>query len=111
VKLDALHGNMVPTGVTILLGLCIPPYRGRGESAKPGLLYPFVWIPYCDHGSMVLAGVIVLLGLCIPPCRGRGESAKPGLWHPFMWIPCCDIVIEKAGSQCRVGSIASDLEY
>jgi hypothetical protein len=34
--------------VTVLLGLCNPPHRGRGELAKPGLLYPLVWIPCCD---------------------------------------------------------------
>jgi hypothetical protein len=35
-------------GVTVLLGLCNPPRRGRGEPAKPGLLDPLVWIPCCD---------------------------------------------------------------
>jgi hypothetical protein len=25
-----------------------PPRRGHGESAKPRLLYPLVWIPCCD---------------------------------------------------------------
>jgi hypothetical protein len=34
--------------VTVLLGLCNPPRRGHSESAKPGLLYPLVRIPYCD---------------------------------------------------------------
>jgi hypothetical protein len=48
VKLDALHKSVVPTGVTILLGLCNPPRRGHGERAKPGQLYPFVWIPCYD---------------------------------------------------------------
>jgi hypothetical protein len=48
VKLHALHRSVVPTGVIVLLGLCIPPRRGRGEPAKPGLLYPLVWIPCCD---------------------------------------------------------------
>jgi hypothetical protein len=47
VKLHALHGSVVPTGVTILLRLCNPPHRGRGGPAKPGLLYPLVWIPCC----------------------------------------------------------------
>jgi hypothetical protein len=51
VKLDALHGSVVPTGVTVLLGLCNPPRRGRGELVKPGLLYPLVWIPCCDTVS------------------------------------------------------------
>jgi hypothetical protein len=48
VKLDALHKSVVPAGVTVLLGLGNPPHRGRGEPAKPWLLYPHVWIPYCD---------------------------------------------------------------
>jgi hypothetical protein len=39
------------TGVTFLLGLCSPAHRGRGEPAKPGLLYPLVWIPCCDAVS------------------------------------------------------------
>jgi hypothetical protein len=43
-----LHGSVVPIRVTILLGLCNPPRRGRGELVKPGLLYPLVWIPCCD---------------------------------------------------------------
>jgi hypothetical protein len=48
VKLHALHESVVPAAVTVLLGLCNPPWRGRGEPAKPGLLYPLVWIPCCD---------------------------------------------------------------
>jgi hypothetical protein len=48
VKLHALHGSVVPTGVTVPLGLCNPPRRGHGELAKPGFLYPLVWIPCCD---------------------------------------------------------------
>jgi hypothetical protein len=32
----------------VLLGLCNPPRRGRGEPAKPGLLYPLVWNPCYD---------------------------------------------------------------
>jgi hypothetical protein len=39
VKLHALHGSVVPIGVIVMLGLCIPPRRGCGEPAKPGLLY------------------------------------------------------------------------
>jgi hypothetical protein len=35
---------VVPAGVTVLLGICNPPHRSHGESAKPGLLYPLVWI-------------------------------------------------------------------
>jgi hypothetical protein len=45
VKLHALHVSVVPVGVTVLLGLCNPPRQGCGEPAKPGLLYPVVWIP------------------------------------------------------------------
>jgi hypothetical protein len=45
VKLYAVHGSVVPIGVTVLLGLCNPPHRGCGEPAKPGVLYPLVWIP------------------------------------------------------------------
>jgi hypothetical protein len=51
VKLHALHRTVVPVGVTVLLGLCNPPHRGRGKAAKPGLLYPLVWIPCCDTVS------------------------------------------------------------
>jgi hypothetical protein len=53
VKLHALHESMVPAGVTILLGLCNRPRRGRSEPAKPGLLYPLVWIPYYDIVSWI----------------------------------------------------------
>jgi hypothetical protein len=53
-KLHTLHGNVVPGGVTIILELCNPPRRGRGEPAKPGLLYPVVWIPSCDTVSELL---------------------------------------------------------
>jgi hypothetical protein len=31
-----------------MFGLGNPPRQGRGELAKPGLLYPLVWIPCCD---------------------------------------------------------------
>jgi hypothetical protein len=51
VKLHALHGSVVPAGVTILLGHCNPPHRCHGEPAKPRLLYPLVWIPCCDTVS------------------------------------------------------------
>jgi cytochrome c biogenesis protein CcdA len=37
-----------------MLVLCNSPRRGCGEPAKPGLLYPFVWIPCC---GIVFAGV------------------------------------------------------
>jgi hypothetical protein len=51
VKLHALHGCVVPAGVAVMLGLCNPPRQGRGEPAKPGLLYPLVLIPCCDTVS------------------------------------------------------------
>jgi hypothetical protein len=54
VKFHALHESVIPTRVTVLLGLCNPPRRGCGEPVKPGLLYPLVWIPYC---GIVFAGV------------------------------------------------------
>jgi hypothetical protein len=52
-KLHALHGCVVVAGVTVLLGLCNPPRRGRGEPAKPGLLYPLMWIPCYDTVSEI----------------------------------------------------------
>jgi hypothetical protein len=48
VMLHALHESVVPAGVIGLLGLSNPPYRGHGDPAKPGLLYPVVWISCCD---------------------------------------------------------------
>jgi hypothetical protein len=54
VKLHTLHESVVPAGVSVLLGLCNPARWGRGEPAKPGLLYPLVWIPCCDIVSEVL---------------------------------------------------------
>jgi hypothetical protein len=51
VKLHALHKSVVPAGVTVLLGICNPPHRGRGEPANPRLLYLLVWIPCCDTVS------------------------------------------------------------
>jgi hypothetical protein len=54
VKLNALHGSVVPVGVTVMLGLCNPPLRGCGKPDKLGLLYPLVWIPCC---GIVFAGV------------------------------------------------------
>jgi hypothetical protein len=51
VKLHALHESVVPAGVTVLLGLCNQPRRGRGEPAKLGLLYLLVWIHCCDTVS------------------------------------------------------------
>jgi hypothetical protein len=54
VKLHALHKSVVPTGAIFVLGLCNPQRRGRGEPAKPALLYPVVWIPCCDTVSEIL---------------------------------------------------------
>jgi hypothetical protein len=51
VKLHALHGSVVTARVTVMLGLHNPLRRGHGELTKPGLLYPLVWIPYCDTVS------------------------------------------------------------
>jgi hypothetical protein len=45
VKLHTLYGSVVPAEVIVLLGLCNPLCRGRGEPVKPGLLYLLVWIP------------------------------------------------------------------
>jgi hypothetical protein len=42
-----VHESVVPVVVTFLLGLYNPPRRDCAEPAKPGLLYPFVWIPCC----------------------------------------------------------------
>jgi hypothetical protein len=50
-KLHALHGSVAPVGLTVLLGLCNPPFLGRGEPAKPWLIYPLVWIPCYDTVS------------------------------------------------------------
>jgi hypothetical protein len=54
VKLRALHGSVVPAGVTVLLELCNPPHQGHGEPAKPRLLYPLVWIPWYDTVNYLL---------------------------------------------------------
>jgi hypothetical protein len=75
VKLYALHGSEVPAGVTVMLVLCNPPCRGRGELAKPGLLYPLVWIPYCDTVSK------------IPGSRSRVGSIAGDLES---WVTCYD---------------------
>jgi hypothetical protein len=53
-KIHALHESVVPAGVIVLLELCNPPHRGRGEPTKPGSLYPLVWIPCCDTVSEIL---------------------------------------------------------
>jgi hypothetical protein len=75
VKLHTLHGSVVPVGVTVLLGLCNPPRRDRGEPAKPGLLYPLVWSPCCDIVSEK------------PGSRSRVDSIAGDLES---WITCCD---------------------
>jgi hypothetical protein len=41
-EVPCLHGSVVLTGVTVLLGLCNSPRRGCGEPAKPRLRYPLV---------------------------------------------------------------------
>jgi hypothetical protein len=74
-KLHALHGSVVPLGVTVLLGLCNPPCRGHGEPAKHGLMYPLVWIPCCD-----IVGEI-------PGLRSRVGSIASDLES---WVTCCD---------------------
>jgi hypothetical protein len=74
-KLHALHGSVVPAGVTVLLVLCNPPCRGRGEMAIPRLLYPLVWIPCCDTVSEK-PGMLSRVG----GITGDLES----------WVMCCD---------------------
>jgi hypothetical protein len=75
VKFHALHGSVVPAGVTVLLGLCNPPRCGRGEPTEPGLLYPLVGIPYCDTVSE------------IPGLRSRVGSIEGDFKS---WVTCCD---------------------
>jgi hypothetical protein len=75
VKLHTLHGSVVPTEVTVMLGLCNPPRQGRGEPVKPGLMYPLEWIPYCDTVSE------------IPGSRSRVGSITSDL---EFWVTCCD---------------------
>jgi hypothetical protein len=74
-KLHALHRSVVPTGVIVLLWLCNPPRRGHGEPAKPGLLYPLVWIPCCDTVSEKLGS------------QHRVGSIPSDLES---WVACCD---------------------
>jgi hypothetical protein len=75
VKLHALHESVVPARVTVMLGFCNPPRRGRGESAKPRLLYPLVWIPCCDTVSEKLGS------------RSRVGGIASDL---EFWVTCCD---------------------
>jgi hypothetical protein len=75
VKLHTLHRSVVPTGVTVLLGHYNPPRRGRGELAKPGLLYLLVWIPSFDIVSEK------------PGSRSRVGSIAGDLES---WVTCCD---------------------
>jgi hypothetical protein len=70
-----LYQSVVPTGMIVLLGLCNPPHRGRGEPAKPGLLYPLVWIPCCDTVSEKLGS------------RSRVASIAGDLES---WVTCCE---------------------
>jgi hypothetical protein len=66
---------VVPAGVIVMLGLCNPPRRGRGEPAKPRLLYPLVSIPSCDTVSDK------------PGSRSRVGSIASDLES---WVVCCD---------------------
>jgi hypothetical protein len=75
VKLHALHRSVVPTGVIVMLGLCNPPHRGRGEPVKARLLYPLVWLPCCDTVSEKLGS------------RSRVGSIASDLES---WVMCCD---------------------
>jgi hypothetical protein len=75
VKLHALNESVVPARVIVLLGLCNPPRRGHCESAKPGLLYPLVWISCCDTVSEK------------PGLRSRVGSIAGDLEY---WVTCCD---------------------
>jgi hypothetical protein len=70
-----LHRSVVPARVTVLLGLCNPPRRGRGEPAKPRLLYPLVWIPSYDTVSEILGS------------QSRVGSIASDLES---WVTCCD---------------------
>jgi hypothetical protein len=74
-KLHALHRSVVPIGVTVLLELCNPPRRGRGEPVKPGLLYSLVWIPCYDIVSVK------------PGSRSRVGNIASDLES---WVTCCD---------------------
>jgi hypothetical protein len=58
---EAPHLAVVPTGMTIMLGLCNLARQSCGEPAKPKLLYPIVWIPCC---GIVFAGVVKQSRLC-----------------------------------------------
>jgi hypothetical protein len=75
VKLHTLHRSLVPAGVIVMLGLCNLPHRGHGEPAKPGLLYPLVWIPCCDTVSEKSGS------------RSRVGSIASDLES---WVTCCD---------------------
>jgi hypothetical protein len=75
VKLHTLHETVVPIGVTVLLGLCNPPHINHGEPAKPGLLYPLVWIPCYDTISEK------------PGSQSRVRSIATNLES---WVTCCD---------------------
>jgi hypothetical protein len=76
-KLHALHRSVVPIGMTLMLGLCNPPRRGRVELAKHGLLYPLVWIPCYDTISKKLGS------------RNRVGSVASDLES---WVTCCDVI-------------------
>jgi hypothetical protein len=74
-KLHALHGSVVPTGVRVLLGHCNPPRRGHGEPTKPGRLYSLVRISCSDIVSE------------IPGSRSRVSSIVSDLES---CVTCCD---------------------
>jgi hypothetical protein len=70
-----MHRSVVPTGVIVLLGLCNPPRQGRDEPAKPGLLYPLIWIPCCDTVSEK---------------SGRQSRVGSIVSDLESWVTCCD---------------------
>jgi hypothetical protein len=55
--------------------VCNPPRRGCGESAKHGLLYSLVWIPYYDTVSEKLGS------------RSRVDNIAGDMES---WVTCCD---------------------
>jgi hypothetical protein len=75
VKLHTLHESVIPVGVTVLLGHCNPPRRGHGELAKPGLLYPLVWILCCD---------------IVSEKPGSGSIVGSIASDLESWVTCCD---------------------
>jgi hypothetical protein len=74
-KLHTLHESVVLAGVTVLLGHCNPPRRGRGEQAKPRQLYPLTWIPCYDTVNEK------------PGSQSRVDIIASDLES---WVTCCD---------------------